>query len=155
MHLIKLVDIEGEVADSLADKRADFEKELKQETISSMFYDTSETMATVAYENPDSLDVVVDVTDLKLHRSELFVRDSGVGIAENELVRKAAFSKTVLEERGNSDIIELAPDHVIVLRVIEHKQATVRPLEEVRSEIENGLRLRAGHQKALAAATEA
>jgi len=155
LHLIKLVDIKGEVAKSLDEKRAGFEKELKQEAASNMFYDLSENMATTAYENPDSLDAVVDDAGLQLKTSELFTRNSGTGIADNELVRKAAFSAGVLQERSNSDIIELSPEHVVVLRIREHKPSSLRPLETVRSAIENGLKLKAGHEKALAAATEA
>jgi peptidyl-prolyl cis-trans isomerase D len=120
-----------------------------------MFYDLSENIATTAYENPDSLDVVVDATGLQLHTSELFTRDAGTGIAENELVRKAAFSMNVLEAGSNSDIVELSPEHVVVLRIREHKPASLRPLQEVRSAIEEGLKLKAGHEKALAAAADA
>jgi len=155
LHLIKLVDIKGEVAKSLTEKRPGFVKELKQEAASNMFYDLSENMATTAYENPDSLDAVVEDAGLQLKTSELFTRNAGTGIAENELVRKAAFSTGVLQERSNSDIIELSPEHVIVLRILEHKPSSLRPLETVRSAIENGLKLKAGHEKALAAATEA
>lgn len=155
LHLIKLVDIEGKVARSLAEKRTEFEKEIKQETVSNTFYDLSENIATTAYENPDSLDVVVDATGLQLHTSELFTRDAGTGIAENELIRKAAFSTNVLEAGSNSDIVELSPEHVVVLRIREHKPASLRSLEEVRPAIENGLKLIAGHEKALAAAATA
>ncbi len=155
LHLIKLVDIKGEVARPLAEKRAEFETELKQEAASHMFYDLSENMATTAYENPDSLDVVVEAAGLQLKTSELFTRNAGTGIANNELVRKAAYSTSVLQQRSNSDIIEISPEHVVVLRIREHKPSSLRPLETVRSAIENGLKLKAGHEKALAAATEA
>jgi peptidyl-prolyl cis-trans isomerase D len=155
LHLIKLEDIEGEVPKSLAEKRTEFEEELKREAASSVFYDLSESMATTAYENPDSLDAAVEDTGLQLQTSELFTRDAGSGITDNELVRKAAFSASVLQERSNSDIIELSPEHVIVLRISEHKPSSLKPLETVSSAIENGLKLKAGHEKALAAAVDA
>lgn len=155
LHLIKLVDVEGKVARSLAEKRADFEKELKQEAIGNMFYDLSENLATTAYENPDSMDAVVDATGLKIQTTELFTRDTGTGIAENNLVRKAAFSVSVLNQRSNSDIVELSPEHVVVLRIRDHRPASLRPLGEVRTAIENGLKLKAGHEKALLAAIDA
>jgi signal transduction histidine kinase len=50
-----------------------------------MFYDLSENMATTAYENPDSLDAVVEDTGLQLKTSELFTRDTGSGIAEEDI----------------------------------------------------------------------
>ena len=84
--------------DAFADKRDEFEQELKQEVISSMFYDISENMAVTAYENPDSLDAVVDVVNKQPEKTELFTRNSGTGIAENQKFRNAAFSAAVLQE---------------------------------------------------------
>lgn len=155
MHLIKLHEIKHEPLKSLEEMRDGFEKSLKQEVASNMFYDLSENMATTAFENPDSLDAVVDVMGLKLQTSDLFTRDSGTGIAANDLIRKSAFSPGVLQQGNNSDIIELSPDHVVVLRVNQHVASSLRPFEEVKSSIENILQLRKGYDLTLAASISA
>jgi peptidyl-prolyl cis-trans isomerase D len=45
----------------------------------------------------------------------------------------------VLEEGYNSEVIELDNDRRLVLRVAEHRDATVLPLDEVRDEVEQAV----------------
>jgi peptidyl-prolyl cis-trans isomerase D len=155
LHLIQLEDIRTPELQTLAEKRSEFEKQLKQDAISNMFYDISENMAVTAYENPDSLDAVVDVVNKQPEKTELFTREAGTGIAENQKFRNAAFSPAVLEEGLNSDIIEISPNHVAVLRLLKHENASKKPLQEVKSEIENILRLKAAHSATMTAAEAA
>jgi peptidyl-prolyl cis-trans isomerase D len=155
LHLIKLDDIRTPEVQTFAEKRSEFEQELKQDAVSSMFYDISENMAATAYENPDSLDAVIDAVNKQPGKTGLFTRDSGTGIAENQKFRTAAFSSAIIEEGMNSDIIELAPNHVAVLRLLRHEPASKKPLQEVKSDIENILRMKAAHAAIMAAAENA
>jgi peptidyl-prolyl cis-trans isomerase D len=155
LHLIKLDDIRTPELQTFAEKRSEFEQELKQDAVSGMFYDLSENMAVTAYENPDSLDAVIDAVNKQPERTGLFTRDSGTGIAENQKFRTAAFSSAVIEEGLNSDVIELAPDHVAVLRLLKHEPASKKPLQDVKGEIENILRMKAAHATIMAAAEDA
>jgi len=155
LHLIKLDDIRTPEVQTFAEKRSEFEKELKKDAVSSMFYDISENMAATAYENPDSLDAVVDAVNKQPEKTGMFTRDSGTGIAENQKFRTAAFSSAVIEEGMNSDIIEIAPNHVAVLRLLKHEPASKKPLQEVKSDIENILRMKAEHAVIMAAAEDA
>ena len=68
---------------------------------------------------------------LTVQRTALFPRKGGEGIAANPAVAKAAFSDTVLVQNNNSDPIDLGPDHIVVVRIGEHKPATPKPLAEV------------------------
>jgi peptidyl-prolyl cis-trans isomerase D len=153
-HLIKLDDIRSETIEPMEVKRAEFEDELKADRISSMFYDLSERLASIAYENPDSLDVVVEELGLKVSSTDYFTRNSGTGIAENEKVRNIAFSSLVLEQGSNSDIIELSPAHVVVLRLNEHVPAKAIPLDVVSSKVNKILSAEKGHEQTRAAALD-
>jgi peptidyl-prolyl cis-trans isomerase D len=155
LHLIKLEDSRTPEVKTLAEMRSELEKEIKQDVLSSMFYDISEDMAVTAYENPDSLDAVVDAVNKQPVTTELFTRDAGTGIAENQKFRNAAFASSVIQERLNSDVIELSPDHVAVLRLLKHEPASMKPLETVKVEIENTLRMKKAHDRKMAAAEEA
>jgi peptidyl-prolyl cis-trans isomerase D len=155
LHLIKLEDTRTPEVKTLAEMRNELENELKQDVLSSMFYDVSEDMAVTAYENPDSLDAVVDAVNKQPLTTELFTRDAGTGLAENQKFRNAAFASSVIQERLNSDIIELSPDHVAVLRLLKHEPASMKPLETVKVEIENTLRMKKAHDRKMAAAEEA
>ena len=153
-HLIKLNDIRSETVIPLGVKRYEYEDELKNDAVASMFYDVSERLASTAYENPDSLDVVVDTLALKVQTSGFFTRGEGKGIAENKKVRDIAFSSLVLEQGSNSDVIEISPTHVIVLRINEHIPATPIALEVVSSKIEDILKKQSANKRAAAAALE-
>jgi peptidyl-prolyl cis-trans isomerase D len=155
LHLIQLEEIRSEEALTYEDKRDELVGQLKRDAISSKFYDLSEIMATTAYENSDSLDAVVDALNLTVKTSDLFTRQSGAGIAEDQKIRTAAFSDAVIGQGLNSDTIELSPEHVVVLRLHEHIPASQRPLAEVRSAIETQLRMEKGQQSALTAARDA
>jgi peptidyl-prolyl cis-trans isomerase D len=153
-HLIKLDDVRSEMIEMLSVKRYEFEDELKVDAVASMFYDLSERLASTAYENPDNLDVVVEELELKLTSTGQFSRFEGEGIAENEKVRNIAFSPLVLEQGSNSDIIEISPTHVVVLRLNEHVPATAIPLEAVSSKIESILNVQNGHKQTKTAALD-
>ncbi|MDX1734186.1 MAG: hypothetical protein R3228_07460, partial [Halioglobus sp.] len=62
-------------------------------------------------------------------------RDTGAGIFDNAALRDAAFSDEVLGARHNSEVIELAGETFVTLRVKAHHEPSVRPLEEVRADI--------------------
>lgn len=154
LHLIKLEDIRTPEVPSFAEKRGEFENELKQDVISGMFYDVSENMAVSAYENPDSLDAVVEAVNKQPGTTQLFTRDTGIGIAANQKFRDAAFTSAVLQEGLNSDMIEISPSHIAVLRLLKHEPANKRTLEDVKPGIETVLRMKAAHDVAMSAAEE-
>jgi len=151
-HLIKLDDVRSETIEAFGVKRYGFEEELKEDSIASMFYDLSERLAATAYENPDSLDITAEELGLKIVSSDYFSRNNGKDIAANEKIRRIAFSALVLEQGSNSDIIEISPTHVVVLRLSDHLPATAIPLQQVSSKIENILRVQNGHKQTKAAA---
>jgi peptidyl-prolyl cis-trans isomerase D len=53
----------------------------------------------------------------------------------NPSLIEAAFSEDVLNNGHNSDVIELAGNHFVVLRVRQHMESEVKPLDEVSEEI--------------------
>ena len=154
-HLIKLDDIRAQTADPFEMKRYEFEDELKRGAVASEFYDLSERLATLSYENPDSLDVVVEEMGLTLKTTDAFGRFNGEGIASNEKVRNIAFSPLVMEQGSNSDIIEISPDHAVVVRMNDYQPARPMPLEEVSARIEQIIKVQKGHEQTVEAALAA
>lgn len=151
-HLIKLDDIRSETVEPLAVKRYEFEEELKADSVASTFYDQSERLASIAFENPDDLSLTVEDLGLKINTSEFFSRAKGEGIAADNKIRSIVFSPLVLDEGKNSDIIEISPTHVVVVRINEHVPAAAIPLDVVSSRIEGILKVQSGHEQTLAAA---
>lgn len=149
-HLIKLTGIEGDQrrashilftkdnnADTpvkpFAEVRAEIETQVRLRAAEDMFADLYDQLANLAFENPTTLDVAADELQLKVKTSEEFGRDGGLGILSDPRVIEAAFSKDVLEQGNNSELLELSDTSVVVLRVKEHKRPQPRPLEDVRT----------------------
>lgn len=134
-HLIKLDKIRSEKIQTLAEKRDELIAELQADSVDGMFYDVTDNLAAAAYENSDNLGVVSEIVNIKVKSSDFFTRTQGMGIAQHDVVREAAYSETVLENARNSDVIEITPEHIAVVRVVDHVPAEVKPLSAVKSEI--------------------
>ena len=121
-----------------------------QRKAETQFQDQSETLANVAYEQPDSLVPAAEALGLTVRTSGMFSRTGGKEIAANPKVVSAAFSQDVLKKGFNSEPIEIGNNQVVVLRVKEHKEASQRGLEEVKEEIRNLLKHDMASEKAQA-----
>ena len=98
------------------------------------FFEAGEKLTELSYENPDNLQTVADVLGIAVKKSALFAKAKGEGIAADEKIRIAAFSEEVLQG-NNSAPVELGNERLVVVRLLEHKTATQRGLNEVKQEI--------------------
>jgi len=110
-------------------------EQLREQFIQNRYAELQNEMATMSYEIPDSLSEVADLLKLPLKTSPLFSMQMGADpVSFNLLVQEAAFSENVLAGE-NSEVIALAPQDEIVLRVHEHKPSTTLPLATVRNQV--------------------
>ena len=135
-HIIELVDIKPEVVTPLAEVRDELVDQLLAEERSQLFYERYETLSSLAFELPDSLQGAADALQLELRESDWISKQGGAGIAENSAVVEAAFSEDVLLNGNNSAPVEIGPDHVVVIRILEHQEAAQQSLDEVRAAVE-------------------
>jgi peptidyl-prolyl cis-trans isomerase D len=147
-HLIKLEAVRGGERKSFQQVRADLEKDVKHQQAEDKFFSEAETLSNMAFEHADNLTAAAQELHLPIRSSPLFARNNGTGIAANPKIREAAFSDDVLLGGKNSEAVELAQDHVVVMHLKEHKPAAMRPLDEVRMDIRQELRLEAAKHKA-------
>ncbi|HET9483966.1 MAG TPA: peptidyl-prolyl cis-trans isomerase, partial [Xanthomonadales bacterium] len=149
-HVIRLGEVKAEQIRPFAEVRAELEQEYLESERERVFVERSGELIDKVYEDPNALAPAAEALGLKLERTALFGREGGEGIAGNPAVVRAAFSDRVLVEGGISDAIEIGPNHLVVIRVDEHKPRVVRPIEEVRDDIVARLR-----EQAAVARTEA
>lgn len=141
-HIIKLTEYQSGTIQPFEEVRDELEKEERARRAEALFLDRAEAFRNVSYEQPQSLEPVADQLDLEIQRSDWFSRDDGTGIAANPQVREAAFSPDVFEEGLNSEAIELDINTLVVVRKLDSQPANMKPLEEVRDEIEASLKRR-------------
>ncbi len=146
LHLIKLDDVRGKPVKTFAEMRPQLLEELQRNANDGALYELSELMANTAYENPDSLEPVAEALGLQIKTTDSFTATSGSGISDNPAVRAATFSDAVLTQGENSELIEIAPDHVLVLRVKEHQPATPIPLSAVRNQVVESIKIAKGEK---------
>ena len=95
------------------------------------FAELRDQLADMTYEHPDSLQLASKTLNLPIITSELFTKEkAGKDISQYKKVRDTAFSNDVLNLQNNSDVIQLNPETVIVLRVKSHIASTLLPLKE-------------------------
>lgn len=140
LHIIKVTEIESEKVKPLEEVRGELEQELRRTEAEQRFYELQEQLASLTFEQPDTLSVASERLGIPVQTSAWFSRVSGEGIAAEPKVRSTAFADDVLNGGNNSEPIELARNAIVVVRVKEHKPATPKPLEEVRAEIAEALR---------------
>jgi len=141
-HLIEVTEIEPSVTESFEAVRDRLIAELQERDKEARYFDRAERLANLSYESPDSLEPAAEALGLPLQTSGWIDRSGGEGILAHPKVIAAAFSDEVLGGGNNSDLIEPERDRLqaIVLRVLEHREASVKPLDEVRDEIAGILR---------------
>ncbi|MFV1973987.1 MAG: SurA N-terminal domain-containing protein [Thiohalobacterales bacterium] len=134
-HIIEVTGIKPEIATPFEDVRDKLVHEYLAEVRNDLFYEYSENLANAAFENPDSLDSAASELNVEIMTSDWLTRDGGPGIGEYPEMVEAAFQRDVLESGNNSEPIEVADNHQVVIRLLDHEPAEAQPLESVREEI--------------------
>jgi peptidyl-prolyl cis-trans isomerase D len=115
--------------------RADLEAEYQQSERERAFNDLTGKLIDKVYEDQTALVPAAQEMKLPVQRTGYFSRNAGDGIAALEPVRKAAFADPQKVERLVSDLVELEPNHVVVLHVLDVKPAAALPLTAVHDRV--------------------
>jgi len=136
-HIIRVTGIRPGKTRSLEQARAEIEAELKKQRASRRFAEAADVFSNMVYEQADSLKPVADRFKLTIRQAEGWTtRDTSPEESlRNPKVLAALFSDDALKNKRNSEAVEITPGTLLAARVLEHKAAAMRPLEEVKSEV--------------------
>lgn len=136
VHLIKLDAIQPESGKPFDEVREDIVAILKQDEADATYFELRELLVEYTFDNPDSLEAASDATGLDIKESDWLDSDTDSGpVLSSASVTRTMFSDEVLVDETNSEIIEVAPRHVMVLRVAEHNAPRPKTIEDVRAEV--------------------
>ena len=155
IHFIKLTELTPAVTASLSDVIEDVKTAVKYEKASEEFFELQTTMADLAFEVPDTLEDVAEAVNRPVVVTDLFTRNSAPTPLNTPVALNNAFSEDFIAEDLNSDIIEVADEHIIVMRIAQHEPQRTQSLDEVRELVEASLRADLAKEAALAFAQEA
>lgn len=137
-HLIKLLGVQPADVPSFDTLKEKLTKELKEEKVEQRFVEASKELENLAFESSDLVQPAQEL-GLEVKVSELFGREGGKDLSANRQVLQAAFSEELLDNAANSQLIELDPDTVVVVRVKVHNKPEQLPLEAVSTVIKDQL----------------
>ncbi|WP_083216228.1 SurA N-terminal domain-containing protein [Alishewanella sp. HH-ZS] len=135
-HIIKLSKFTPATTKTLAEVATEIRNQLQADQATALFYDLQQRLAQTAFEQPDNLEDAAEAIGVKVQHTTLFSRNTAPALLAQPAVLSRLFNPTFIAERLNSDVIELARDQVLVVRVKEHQVARTLPLDEVRPEVE-------------------
>lgn len=150
-HLLLVREIREGGSVPFEDVRDEIEAEVLSGERERMFSDRAGRLMDVVYRDSTTLAPAAEALDLEVQRTGHFGRAGGEGIAANPEVLRTAFAAQMLAGNEVSGAIEIAPDHVVVIQVAEHRPSEPMPLEEVREDVERTIRA----ERAAAGAREA
>ena len=152
-HLIELKEVVEGRTKTFEESRPEIVEAYQIRQAEQAYFEQVETMAELAFEVPDTLDVIAETLGLEVVTVDSVSRVGSLYdlVASDPAVVEAAFSPDVLLDGNNSDVIELPDNEVVVLRVVDHTPARTQTFDEARDSIVS--RLRQGHAEAQAKAT--
>ncbi len=140
IHLIRLVDKEATTEMTFETERSRIRRDLEGQSAEQLLPDKIDQLRELAY-NAETLSEVGEAMALTLQTSEAFPRSGGSGIASFPSVVKAAFDPEVFEKGHASEVIEIGPTHIAIVKLKELIPASTLALELVRDDIVTSLKM--------------
>ncbi len=137
-HLIKLLAIEQNDIPEFEEMQASLTQRLKDERADRLYVDMIEQLADISYSAPD---LTEPAEELGLDIKELagVSKESRDNIFSNVKVQRILFDQELLQDKNNSEVIELDDDRAIVFRVEAYHEESVLPLEQVKERVRDTL----------------
>ncbi|GIU10482.1 MULTISPECIES: SurA N-terminal domain-containing protein [unclassified Shewanella] len=154
-HIIKVLDIQPGAQAPFADVKEKILAQLKDKQAVDKFYELQQVLADTSYEVPDTLIDAAKDLGVEVKTTPEFTQANPPELFTAPDVLKEAFSSNVLLDRMNSDVLEVEPNHVVVIRVNTHKAAGTMDLADVRNAIANRLKQEQANEAARKQAQEA
>lgn len=133
-HIIKIVDVKAAQAKPLKEVRGEIEALYQQQVAIRAFAEDAENFSNMVYEQSESLQPVAERFGLKIQTVKNVTRDFEDQLI-NPNVIEALYGFDVLEDKRNSNAIEVASNTLLSARVTAHHKQTVKTFDEVKGDI--------------------
>lgn len=137
-HIIQLTDIKTPRQPAFEELRPSMEAELKQQQAQRKFAEVAEAFSNTVYEQADSLQPVAEKLKLKVQTATGVTRTpapGAKGALANAKLLEALFASDSVENKRNTEAVEVGPSQLAAGRVTTYTPARTLPLEEVRARV--------------------
>ena len=141
-HIIKVTGVRAGKTRTLDEVRGELMAELGKQKGARKFAEAAEAFSNLVYEQADSLAPAAERFKLKVQRTDWIgnTPSPAAGPLAHPKLLGALFSPEALQNKRNTDAVEVAPNVLVAARVVEHKPAAQLKYEEVKVDIERNLR---------------
>lgn len=140
-HIIRLTDIKAPKTRSFEDMRPELEQEVKKQQAQRKFAEQAEAFTNGVYEQSDSLKPTADKLKLEI-RTATVQRNAAPGTQgplANPKFLSALFSADAIQNKRNTEAVEVGANQLVAGRIVQHQPARTRPLEEVKAQAREAL----------------
>lgn len=141
-HIVKLTAIRGGQTRSFESVKPELETEVRAQLAQKRFSDLSVDFGNVVYEQPDSLKPAADKFKLTLQSAQGVTRvpmPDATGPLANPKFLAALFSNEAINNKHNTEAIEIAPNTLVSGRVVKHVDAHRLAMADVKPKIREEL----------------
>lgn len=137
IHIIRITGVKAEQGRPLAEVRNEIAAEIRAQGAAKKYAEIAEGFSNMVYEQPDSLAPAAEKFGLKIQQSGWLAKGGDPqGLLNHPKLLAALFSPDAIQNKRNTEAIEVKPAVLVAARVLEHKPAAQLPLTAVAGEIE-------------------
>jgi peptidyl-prolyl cis-trans isomerase D len=133
-HIIKVTEVKPAQVKPFEQVKGDIERDLRTLQAQKDFAKAADQFTNLVYEQADSLQPAADALKLKIQQVDALTR-RGLPPSISPRVADALFSEESIKSKRNTQAIEVATNTLVSARIVEHKPASVRPLDEVKAQV--------------------
>lgn len=139
-HIIRVTGIKGGDVRSFDSVRGEIVAELSRDKAQKKYAELAEAFTNTVYEQADSLKPAAEKFKLTVQKTDWIARQGAAqGVFMNEKLRNAVFAEDAVKNQRNTEAVDVGNNTLVAAHVLEHKPATVQPLDEVKGAIEQQL----------------
>lgn len=133
-HFVKLNGVNPAVILPFDTVKAEIMKDELDRRADQVYVEQAELMAELAFENPDSLNVVSSTLEITPQETELVTKNQLVNEFRIPSVLKI-FNDDVLVNRYNSEPVETPDDNIFIFRVKKHEKAAIPEFKNIQEQV--------------------
>lgn len=148
LNIVKVGEVKGGPKNIYETVAEQVDQDYKISEAELQFFELSDQLTNLTYEHSDTLEVAAETVNREVIESDYFSRDSAPeGILSNSKIISTSFNPELISNGQNSEAIELADSHIVVLRVVDHKVATTKALDDVREDVISSIKMERAAEK--------
>lgn len=136
-HIIQLTDVRGGKATPFDEVKASIVADLQKQAAARKLAESADDFQNIVYQDANTYKGAAEKFGLKVQQSDWIAKGgAAAGVLADPRVQAAIFNEKATTKRQNSDAIDLGKGSLVSVRVVDYQPRKLRPLDEVRADIE-------------------